>query len=220
MQLHLSRAYNSINRPKQPWFNKFIREQKSVVKNDERKWIKYKTATPMANIHEGEECLQQGYLIYKKMQMISKKINENKNDTKKLFHLVNSITMSKAPNPMPEGKTDAQLAGEFATFFLNKIEKIRLQFQNTDQYIPEVNASVPRLHELQPLTNEEIEKEICSMNNKTCELDVIPTYLIKDILPAVLKTIAHICQHVTHNWYFPTRLEDCHCWTTYKEGWT
>ena len=92
--------------------------------------------------------------------------------------------MSKGPNPIPEGKTDAQLAGEFASFFLNKIEKIRLQFQNTDQYIPEVNTSVPRLCELQPLTDEEIEKEICSMNNKTCELETIPTYLIKDILPA------------------------------------
>ena len=111
---------------------------------------------------------------------------------KQLFHLVNNITMSKTPNPMPEGKTDAQLAGEFASFFLNKIEKIRFQFQNTDQYIPEVNASVPRIHELLPLTDEEREKEICSMNNKTCEIDAIPTYLIKDILPAVLKTITQI----------------------------
>ena len=100
--------------------------------------------------------------------------------------------MSKSPNPMPVEKTDAQLAGEFASFFLDNIKKIRLQFQNTDQYIPEVNASVPRLHELQPLTDEEVEKEICSMNNKTCELDAIPTYLIKDILPAVLKTITQI----------------------------
>ena len=30
------------------------------------------------------------------------------------------------------------------------------------------------------------------MNNKICELDAIPTYLIKDILPAVLKTITQI----------------------------
>ena len=85
---------------------------------------------------------------------------------KQLFHLVNNITMSKASNPMPKGKTYAQLAGEFASFFLNKIKKIQLQFQNTEEYIPEVNSSVPRLHELQPLTDEEIKKEICSMNNK------------------------------------------------------
>ena len=138
--------------------------------------------------------------------MISKTINESKNDMKQLFHLVNSITMSKAPNPMPEGKTDAQLAGEFASFFLNKIKKIRFQFQNTNQYIPEVSASVPRLHELQPLTDEEIH----SMNSKTCELDAIPTYLIKNILPACVQNHHSDCQHVTHNQYFPTRLEDHH----------
>ena len=76
--------------------------------------------------------------------------------------------------------------------FSTRFEKIRLQFKDTDEYIPEVNASVPRLHKLQPLTDEEIEKEICNMNNKTCELDPIPTYLIKDILPVVLKTITQI----------------------------
>ena len=131
-------------------------------------------------------------LTYHKKQTISKKIIESKNDTKQLFHLVNNITMSKTPNPMPEAKKDAQLAGESASLFLDKIEKIRLQFQNTDQYILEVNASVPRLQDLLPLSNEDIEREILSMSNKTCELDAIPKYLIKDILPAVLKSITQI----------------------------
>ena len=75
--------------------------------------------------------------------------------------------MSRSPNPMPEGKSDAPLTTEFASFFLDKIKKIRFQLKNTDQYIPEVNASVPKLHELQLLTEEEIEKEIHSMNNKS-----------------------------------------------------
>ena len=131
-------------------------------------------------------------LIYQKKQTISKKINESKKDIKQLFHLVNNIIMSRAPSPMPEGKSDAQLASEFASSFLDKIKKNRFQLQNTDRYIPEVNASVPKLHELQLLTEEEIEKEMHSMNSKTCELDAIPTYLIKDILSAILKTITKI----------------------------
>ena len=47
------------NRPKHPWFNKFFREQKSVVKNHERSWRKCKQQHQMASIHKGEECLQQ-----------------------------------------------------------------------------------------------------------------------------------------------------------------
>ena len=69
----------------------------------------------------------------------------------------------------------AQLAEEFALFFIEKIVNIRLQFQNTEEYIPEVNTSVPRLQHLLPMTNEEIERVILSMKNKTCELDTIPT---------------------------------------------
>ena len=42
------------------------------------------------------------------------------------------------------------------------------------------------------MTNEEIEREILSMKNKTCELDTIPTNLLKDILLAVIKIIMQI----------------------------
>ena len=42
------------------------------------------------------------------------------------------------------------------------------------------------------MTNEEIEREILSMKNKTCELDTIPTNLLKDILLTVLETITQI----------------------------
>ena len=55
-----------------------------------------------------------------------------------------------------------------------------------------MNTSVPRLQDLLPLTNEEIEREILSMKNKTCELDAIPTNVIKDILLAVIKTFTQI----------------------------
>ena len=64
-----------------------------------------------------------GYWPTIKKQTISKKIIESKNNMKQLFQFVNNLTISKTPNPMPEGKTDAQLAEEFASFFLDKIEK-------------------------------------------------------------------------------------------------
>ena len=127
-----------------------------------------------------------------KKQTFSNKIDESKNDTKQLFHLINNITMSKIANPMPEGKMDAQLAKEFASFFLQKIEKIRLLFQDTEEYISEVNTSVPVLWHLLPMTSKEIERELLSKKNQTCELDTIPRNLLKDIIPTVLETITQI----------------------------
>ena len=41
-------------------------------------------------------------------------------DTKKLFNLVNNLTISKSSNPIPDGQTDVKLAEEFATFFPEK----------------------------------------------------------------------------------------------------
>ena len=90
-------------------------------------------------------------------------MNKSKNDTKQLFNLINNITMSKTASPMPEGKMDAQLGEEFASFFLDKIEKIRVQFQDIDEYIPEVSMSVPMFQHLSPDTNEEIEWWILNM---------------------------------------------------------
>ena len=103
---------------------------------------------------------------------------------KQLFQLDNNLTISKTPNLMLEQKTDAQLAEEFASYFL--------QFQHTNEYTPEVNTTVPKLQDFLPLTRKEIEKVTLSMKNKTCELDVILTNLIKDILPTVLNTITQI----------------------------
>ena len=81
------------NRPKHPWFNKFIREQKRVVKNYERKWRMYKQQH-QCQAYMKERNAYNRLLIYHKKQTISKKINENKNDTKQLFHLVNNITVT------------------------------------------------------------------------------------------------------------------------------
>ena len=43
-----------------------------------------------------------------------------------------------------------------------------------------------------PLTPSQIHKEIMEMKNKSCELDIIPTTLLKEILAACLHTITQV----------------------------
>ena len=107
----------------------------SVRKNHERKWRKYNQQHQW-QAYTKERNVYNSLLIYQKKQTISKKINESKKDMKQLFHLVNNITLSRAPNPIPEGKPDAQLSTEFASFFLDKIKKINFNSKiliNTSQ---------------------------------------------------------------------------------------
>ena len=128
--------------------------------------------------------------------------------------------MSKTPKPMPEGKTDAQLAEEFASFFLNKIEKKNHTSIPTHWSIhPGSQHFSPKASGSSTTDQQRNRGEILSMKNKTCELGAIPTNLIKDILPAVLKTITQIVKCCLQLGPSP-RLEDSHHWTTDKKVWT
>ena len=55
------------NRPKHPWFNKFIREQMRVVKNHERRWRKFKQQHQRQAYAE-EKNVYKRLLIYCKKQ--------------------------------------------------------------------------------------------------------------------------------------------------------
>ena len=52
-------------------------------------------------------------------------INENKNDTRKLYKIVSTLTGQDTKNPLPEATPNAKLAKEFADFLLQKINIIR-----------------------------------------------------------------------------------------------
>ena len=100
-------------------------------------------------------------------------------DTKKLFDLVNNLTSNKSSNKMPKGQSDGMLAKEFATFFLEKIENRCNLFTGIDEFKPAINEQASPLENFSPLTCNEVIKEVMGMNNKTCELDHIPTQVLK-----------------------------------------
>ena len=51
---------------------------------------------------------------------------------------------------------------------------------------------MPRSESFAPLTQEEVRREVMRMKNKSCELDLIDTSTLKDILAVCLPTITQI----------------------------
>ena len=88
---------------------------------------------------------------------------------------------------MPQNKNDAQLAEEFTEFFIDKIDKIHQQFH----YISETN-DIPQLRKFNPVTESNVEEIINSMHSKSCELDAIPTPLLKRLTHKCLPLITKI----------------------------
>ena len=176
--------------PRQPWFNDVVKAQHKVVRNREHAWLKYKLNSNWI-AYKKERNIYNRLLTYSKHQSLSKKINDLKGNTKGLYKLTANLTGITSQNPMPQGKTDTQLAEEFAEFFIDKIDKIRQQFQNTVAYVSEAN-DIPQLMKFNPVTESEVEKTINSMYSKSCELDAIPMPLLKRLIHKCLPFITKI----------------------------
>ena len=130
-------------------------------------------------------------LNYNKRASLATLVEAAERDSKKLFRIVNSLLGRKEDNPMPLGKMDSQLAEEFVTFFLEKIDKIRDKFKGIAPYHPR-QLGTPNLEKFAPISSRQLEKIIHKMKPKTCALDLIPTSKLQEIIEGCIPAITHL----------------------------
>ena len=109
---------------------------------------------------------------------------------------------------MPPGVTNKDLAYRFNNFFIDKITKICNDLIGKQQHLPpymEIPAppNTKNFCKFQPITLSNLQKIIQSTPNKNCELDPIPTSLLKQILPSIVSTIADIINTSLRDGIFP-----------------
>ena len=66
--------------------------------------------------------------------------------------------------------------------FIGKINKLRDDLDNHEKYTPYSQIALPPLREFEPLQEIEVTKIVKSMATKSCEMDALPTTLLKDNL--------------------------------------
>ena len=177
--------------PRQPWYNDAVKTQHKVAGRRECAWLKYKLDSNWI-AYKKEQNIYNRLITYSKRQSLCEKINDLRENTKELYKLTANLTGKAPQNPMPENKSDAQLAEEFTEIFLDKIDKICQQFHNTVAYISE-EKDIPQLKKFNPVTDSTVEEIINSMHSKSCELDAIATPLLKRLtckcLPFITKIV-------------------------------
>ena len=130
-------------------------------------------------------------LKFKKNNCLHKIIKANARDTRKLFKVVSEITGSNKLNPTPDAPSDKELAGSFAKFFKQKIDDIRNQFNHIPQYkVPPKETQT--LKSFGTITENDLLKLIMGMPTKTCASDIVPTKLLKEVLPATIPALTKI----------------------------
>ena len=125
-----------------------------------------------------------------KKDHISELVASCGNDSGKLYKLVNNLTGCKSECPLPN-KDPESLAEEFADFFLDKIYTICQALAQYNPYTCEVGFQ-PGFQQFESMTEDEVSSIIHNMSSKSCELDAIPTTLLKQILPDVTGVIMKI----------------------------
>jgi len=119
-------------------------------------------------------------------------LEEHKADTKQLFRFTNNILGRNSVSPLPSG-TDSDIADMFSEFFIEKILRIRdsIPSDNVTIHIPPpvVEAMIA---EFQSVTENEVIKLIKSCANKHCDLDPMPTSLVKLALPQLSPLVTSI----------------------------
>ena len=102
------------------------------------------------------------------------------------------MTGKSKTNPLPPSGNAEELAEEFATFFLNKIRKIREALDTCPKFKPTKQSNSQPLENFTNLTENEVEKIIKSMPTKSCRLDTLPTKVLKDIVIPLLPLLTKI----------------------------
>ena len=116
---------------------------------------------------------------------------DSKGDDKKLYKLMAHLSGARTDNPLPPHNSDKSLANHFADYFIKEIDKIRDNFSQAPVFIPET-TDIPTFRKFDPLTTEQVTNLISSMQTKSCELDPIPTHILKQVLPTLIPLITHI----------------------------
>ena len=172
-----------------PWFSSIIKQPKRIVRQCERIWCKYRE-NHQWHAYRNEKMKYNNMLKEAKKNTISEKIYVCNRDTRKLYK--SELTSSVMENTLPIGKSNKDLAKEFVDFFLSKLQRICDSLEVFEKFSPQQHHDASKRFSFTPMTESEVVNVIKGMVSKSCEMDPIPTTLLKDILPSIIKPMTNI----------------------------
>ncbi len=117
-------------------------------------------------------------------------INENKGNPKRIHRIVGDAMYINMDKPLSLDIDGSNLPEEFINQFQNKIEKINNDLDEEDKQRKNCREEKflfnTELNNYKELTQESLKPIIFKSSNKFCELDPIPTWMIKECIDKVL----------------------------------
>ena len=185
------------------WLSESYCMARSLRWQFERMWRKHKTLSNRSRLRKQISWCNR--LANKdKGSYYANLITANSEDPKKLWQSLRKVLHRTPETVLPAHSSEKSLADTFASFFTNKISKIRDtfsasgSFNDTPDYVP------PTFNTFKPVTEDEVRKCINESPTKSCLLDPIPTFLLRDCLDILLPSITKLVNYSLSDGSFPS----------------
>lgn len=203
-----------ILRPNAPWYTNDIRVEKRHRRKLER--IYRKTGLMIHKQSYDQQCVSVNKMCLKASEeYYLSKIRECNGDPRKIKHIMAHLLGNKKTPIFPSAPSDQILANDFINFFTNKISKIRNNIESgrlaTASPIEYDNQFCGTLlNHFTSCTPEQICKYIHMAPNKSCELDPVPTWLLKEIAEKMSVPLCNIINKSFELSEIPSSLKQAH----------
>ena len=131
-------------------------------------------------------------------------ITANSDDPKKLWQSLRKVLHRTSETVLPTHSSEKTLADTFASFFTNKISKIRDTFRTSGLFNDAPKSVHPAFNTFEPVTEDKVSKCIKESPTKSCPLGPIPTFHLKDCLDIPLPSITKLVNYSLIDGSFPS----------------
>ncbi|KAJ8040922.1 hypothetical protein HOLleu_15372 [Holothuria leucospilota] len=182
-------------RPHAPWYTDELRDAKHKRRKAERIWRRTGLTVDLQIFKDTCRNVNK-LLIQEKRLFYSNKITECGGDQKNLFKLTKHLMGMSADTILPTHRSIEHLANRFGDFFADKVEGIVAEMGKSDVVADAMSSDClftgDVLASFDPTTEDEVRTLITSSPSKSCNLDPIPTWLLKECVGELLPIITAI----------------------------
>ena len=197
-----------------PWITPAIFDAKRKRRSLERQWRKHKDLPSVYHKYKDSCHFVDDLINRAKTKYFTDKIH-HATEIKAVYSVSKSLMGLKQCQRFPDNFTDYQLANNFATYFVDKVNTIHKSIEDTfvhdcncDTYIKsQVSINQCTFDSFSPTSVFEVKTIISKMSNATCDLDPLSTTLVKSNIDILAAPICEIINLSFQCGQFPSALK-------------
>jgi exonuclease III len=194
-----------------PWYTPALKKLKLAKRHLERVWSRSHSSEDHKNLRTATNHYHAA-IIKAKRAYNSTLISSSLTNPRHLWNNINKILHRSSMPVLPSYESLSSLSQSFATFFSDKIHKLHTTLlSNHTRVSPHVPPpfTPPNFSSFTCVTTDEVSKLLSQSPDTYCDLDPIPTSLLKQFSHILLPTITNIINLSISTGVFPDQFKSC-----------